>query len=139
MHSQSLLFRFPASLQYLTALRHVVQAFCTDLLGSTASDEQLYQLQLAVSELVTNIILHAYRNRGQGDVEMRANGQDRTVTLDYYDTGEPYHAGTQPEPQPDALEENGYGSFIIQQCVDLVAYDRSADGCNHWRLEKRFA
>lgn len=40
-------------------------------------------------------------------------------------------------PELERLAEGGYGSFIIQQCVDVVTYERDAER-NHWRLEKQF-
>ena len=137
MPTRELLFRFPASLQYLPAVRHAVQAFCVDSLESEAFEEQVYQLQLAVSELATNIITHAYRDRPPGTVELRAQGVGGMVTLDFYDSGKAYQVKTPTLPDHDRLAEGGYGSFIIEQSVDRVAYDR-ADERNHWRLEKQF-
>lgn len=137
MPTRELIFRFPASLQYLTAVRHAVQAFCVDVLESEEFEEQVYQLQLAVSELATNIIRHAYRDRETGAVEMRGQGGDDRVTLDFFDTGKAYEPKTPQLPDLEHLAEGGYGSFIIQQSVDRVAYDR-ADERNHWRLEKQF-
>lgn len=137
MPTRELIFRFPASLQYLTALRDAVHAFCVDVLASEAYEEQVYQLQLAVSELATNIIRHAYDDREAGTVEMRGQGDGNVVTLDFYDTGKAYDPKTPRLPDLEHLAEGGYGSFIIQQSVDRVAYDR-ADARNHWRLEKRF-
>ncbi|HEY8292738.1 MAG TPA: ATP-binding protein [Thermomicrobiales bacterium] len=137
MPTRELLFRFPASSQYLTAVRHAVHAFCVDFLESEAFEEQVYQVQLAVSELATNIITHAYRDRSPGTVELRAQGISSTVTLDFYDDGAAYPMKTPTLPDLEQLAEGGYGSYIIEQCVDHVAYDR-ADERNHWRLEKQF-
>ncbi len=137
MPARELIFTFPASLQYLTALRHAVHAFCVDVLDSEAFEEQVYQVQLAVSELATNIITHAYRDREPGSVEIRGQGADNVVTLEFFDTGKAYKPKTPKLPNLEDLAEGGYGSFIIQQCVDRVTYDR-ADGRNHWRLEKQF-
>ncbi|HEY8293586.1 MAG TPA: ATP-binding protein [Thermomicrobiales bacterium] len=137
MPTRELLFRFPASLQYLTAVRHAVHAFCVDSLASEAFEEQVYQVQLAVSELATNIITHAYRDRPPGTVELRAQGVGNRVTLDFYDSGKAYQMKPATLPDLERLAEGGYGSYIIEQCVDHVAYDRT-DGRNHWRLEKQF-
>lgn len=131
-------FQFPASLNYLTALRHAVQAFCTDVLAPETFEEQVYQVQLAVSELTTNIIVHANKRNAEATVIAEGTGEDSTVTLDFYDWGAAYEMKTPALPDPDALAEGGYGSFIIQQCVDTVSYERDADGRNHWRLEKSF-
>lgn len=131
-------FAFPASLRYLTALRNAVQAFCTQVLEPETHDEQAYQLLLAVSELATNIIVHANKGIPDGTVQVRGHGGARMVTLDFYDHGHAYPERTPSLPEPDSLAEGGYGSFIIQQCVDAVTYTREADGRNHWRLEKTF-
>jgi anti-sigma regulatory factor (Ser/Thr protein kinase) len=138
MPTRDLSFRFPASLVYLTPLRQLVEAFCTDVLQSETHAEQIYQLQLAVSELATNIIRHAYRDVEAGAIEMSAVGADTLVTLDFLDTGKPYTMTTPKLPDVDRLAEGGYGSFIIQQCVDRVTYDRDDAVHNHWHLEKQF-
>jgi anti-sigma regulatory factor (Ser/Thr protein kinase) len=138
MPSRQFTFRFPASLHYLTALRHAVEAFCTDILEPETREEQVYQVQLAVSELTTNIIVHANKRNAAAVVEVAGQGNEQAVTLDFYDWGVEYAMKTPTLPDPDSLAEGGYGSFIIQQCVDSVAYERDGDGRNHWRLEKTF-
>lgn len=137
MPTREMTFRFPATLHYLTALRHAVHAFCVDLLESEAYEEQVYQLQLAVSELATNIMTHAYDDCPPGAIELRAAGSDGAVTLEFFDSGKEYAMKTPTLPQLERLAEGGYGAFIIQQSVDRVIYER-ADERNHWRLEKRF-
>ncbi|MCA1666070.1 MAG: ATP-binding protein [Thermomicrobia bacterium] len=137
MPTRTLTFRFPASLQYLAAVRDTVHAFCMDVLASEAYEAQVYQVQLAVSELATNIITHAYRDQPPGMIELRAEGGDGAVTLDFFDCGAAYQPKTPALPALERLAEGGYGSFIIQQSVDRVAYDRQ-DARNHWQLEKRF-
>ncbi len=137
MPIRELTYRFPASLQYLTAVRDTVHAFCVDVLESEAYEEQVYQLQLAVSELATNIIRHAYGGQEIGAVELRAHGDGSAVTLDFYDTGKTFERKTPTLPDLDSLAEGGYGSYIIQQSVDQVTYERACDR-NHWRLEKQF-
>jgi anti-sigma regulatory factor (Ser/Thr protein kinase) len=138
MPTRQFSFRFPASLGYLTALRHAVQAFCTDVPASQTPEEQVYQMQLAVSELTTNIIVHANKRNPDAVVAVEGTGVDGVVTLDFYDWGVPYEMKAPALPDPENLAEGGYGSFIIQQCVDTVSYERDADGRNHWRLEKAF-
>lgn len=137
MPSREMMYRFPASLQYLTSVREAVRAFCVDLLGSDVFDAQVYQLQLAVSELATNIIRHAYRGHETGRVELRAHGEGRNVALDFFDTGTAFERKSPTLPPLERLAEGGYGSFIIQESVDRVSYDRAGDR-NHWRLEKQF-
>lgn len=139
MPNRDLCFRFPASLQYLTPLRQTVEAFCTDVLESETQGEKIHQLQLAITELATNIIRHAYAEMPGGMIELRAAGTDAHVTLDFFDTGKPYDVMPPKLPELETLAEGGYGSFIIQQCVDTVTYTREDERQNHWRLEKYFS
>lgn len=139
MTTQSLLMRFPASLQYLTVLRQAIHAFCIELLHGDANEAQVYQLQLAVSELVTNIIVHAYRDVTPGEIEMRVEGSDGLVTLDFSDTGKVHIPSPATLPDSEDLAEGGYGAFLIAQCVDRVFYHREDDHRNHWHLEKQLS
>src|SRR3954452_491716 len=129
--------RFPASLHYLTPLRHFVQAFCVDALETEAWEEQVYQLQLAVSELATNIIRHAYRDLPPESVEVAGMGDTSQVILEFWDTGSAFVRPPPALPELVKLAEGGYGSYLIQQCVDDVRYERDGER-NYWRLEKRF-
>lgn len=138
MPNRDLCFRFPASLQYLTPLRQTVEAFCADVLESETQGEKIYQLQLAVTELATNIIRHAYADMSAGMIALRAVGEGGRVTLDFSDTGKPYAVMPPKLPELETLAEGGYGSFIIQQCVDIVTYTREDGQRNHWHLEKYF-
>jgi anti-sigma regulatory factor (Ser/Thr protein kinase) len=138
MPSRQFTFRFPASLVYLTALRQIVEAFCTEMLESEPREEQIYQMQLAVSELTTNIIVHANKRNADAVVEVVGQSGDGNLALDFYDWGVAYAMKTPTLPDPESLAEGGYGSYIIQQCVDSVSYERDGDGRNHWRLEKAF-
>ncbi len=138
MAARELCCRIPAALTYLAPLRQLVEAFCTDVLQPDHDEEQVYQVLLAVSELTTNIIRHAYRETADGAIEVRAASKDHAITLDFFDAGIPYTPGTPTLPDADHLAEGGYGAYIIQQCVDRVTYDRDDAVHNHWRLEKHF-
>ena len=139
MPARDLHCQFPASLQYLTAVRQFVAAFCTDVLETEAYAEQVYQVQLAVSELATNIIVHAYRDMKEGVIDLHLAGANRSMTLDFFDSGKTYARSTTPTlPATDSLAEGGYGSYIIQQCIDRVTYEQDPSGRNHWHFEKQF-
>jgi anti-sigma regulatory factor (Ser/Thr protein kinase) len=138
MPTRQLFMRFPASLRYLNPLRQTVEAFCADVIAPETHAEQVYQVLLAVSELATNIIVHANNRDGAASVEVALAGDNGAVALDFYDWGREYVEKTPSLPDPESLAEGGYGSFIIQQCVDRVSYERDGDGRNHWHLEKAF-
>lgn len=123
----------PAALAFLPLLRQSVTTLCEPVMGDT----EMYQVQLAVSELATNIVVHAYRGMVDGTITFEAVLEEDRVVLDLFDTGVTFAAVEPLAPDVDALLEGGYGLFIIQQTMDVMAHSRGADERNHWHLEKR--
>ena len=64
--------------------RSAVAAFAASL---NPTLDELSDLRTAVSEAVTNAILHGYDNRPEGRVFLRCEKQDRTITVTVRDTG----------------------------------------------------
>lgn len=132
---ESVFVRCPARLPFLPMLRQAVAELCV----SDRREAEMYQVQLAVSELVTNIVTHAYSDGGSGTIEFTARCEEGRVLVDLYDTGQPFVAPTPQESRErDALTEGGYGLFIIAQTMDVVTHVREADDRNHWHMEKHF-
>jgi serine phosphatase RsbU (regulator of sigma subunit)/anti-sigma regulatory factor (Ser/Thr protein kinase) len=100
----------------------------------------LTELELAVSEIVTNIIVHAYREqpypaRLQGRIAVSA---DR-VQIDLIDTGLDFDPASVSTPPFSAADPptSGYGLVLARQLLDVCQYTRLPGGRNHWHLEKR--
>jgi len=125
----------PADLAFLALLRQSIDALCE----SVMPDLDMYQLQLAVSELVAIIVIHAYQGVIGGKIEFRIALGESVVMLDLFDSGAAYEATEPRLPPSDALLEGGYGLFLMQQSLDVMQYSRGADQRNHWHLEKRLA
>lgn len=140
MSSDAVFVRCPARLIFVGLIRQAVTTLCADGSGGSApGDTEVYQVQLAVSELVTNIVTHGYDGGESGDIEFAATWDTRRVVVDVYDTGQPFTAPNAAAlPDPDALQEGGYGLFLIAQTMDVVTHARGADNRNHWHLEKQF-
>lgn len=140
MSDETVFVRCPARLAFVAVLRQVVATVCMDETPET----ELYQVQLAVSELVTNIVTHAYDHVANGTIEFAATRTLDRVTIDVYDTGQPVSVFSTADaipnapPDPDDLLEGGYGLFIIGQTMDVMTHTREADARNHWHLEKQF-
>jgi anti-anti-sigma factor len=97
----------PAEPESLAALRRSVDQWAT---ASGASDEETYDLVVAVGEAVTNVIEHAYTsNEGQVEVEASTcQGLAQIVVRD---------RGRWRAPRPD---EGGRGLLLMQGLVDDV-------------------
>lgn len=88
-----------------------------------------YHLRLAVDEIATNIIVHAYAEAGlQGALELEADIDDRTLTLSIEDTGTAFDPYQAPIPDLDLpLEQRptgGLGVYLAIRSVDEFQYER---------------
>jgi serine/threonine-protein kinase RsbW/stage II sporulation protein AB (anti-sigma F factor) len=94
-------------------------------------DQRLGDIRLAVSEAVTNAVLHAYRDRPPGEIRVQAAVQDdgslRIVVED---------DGFGPLPRPDS-PGLGLGLPTIASVADAV--ELSAGAAAGARLSMRFA
>lgn len=118
--------------------RNTVSAFC---LALDPSVEELNDVKTAVSEAVTNSIVHGYENRKTEIIEITAKCEKSSVEILIVDHGvgipdvkramEPFFT-TKPNE-----ERSGMGFTIMQTFMDEVAVD-SKDGETRVKLLKRF-
>ena len=78
---------------------------------------------VCVSEAVTNVVLHAYRDQGdRGEVELEADKPDGYLCLYVRDRGR----GLRPRPDSPGA---GFGlSLITQLASELIVHTGSSDG-----------
>lgn len=97
----------------------------------------LEEWELAVSEIATNIVLHAYKNNPQhGRIQGRLSLWPDRVRLDLIDSGLEFVDKPPHVFSPENPPEGGYGLIIARQLLDVCEYTRLPEGRNHWRLEK---
>jgi PAS domain S-box-containing protein len=96
-----------------------------------------YAMELALSEIITNIAKHAYGEKHgelRGEILLQENG----VILDLYDDGHSFDPAALPEIDFDEAHTGGYGMHIVGQVMDEVDYSAGGKkGVNHWRLVKK--
>jgi serine/threonine-protein kinase RsbW len=102
-----------------------------------------YNVKLAVHEICTNIVEHAYEFEQDAQINIWISIEKRpsvwlTVTL--CDSGRPFHnqaeARSEPSSELDDHGDGGYGLFLANALMNSVEY-RRIDGQNVWRLEKQ--
>lgn len=133
-------FSYPADIQHLNNISKEIINTCRQLpaLASVSSaDDFIYLIELAISEICTNIIKHAYyASEGNitGSITLLNNG----VQLDFYDQGASFDPTSIPRPSTDPykLVEGGYGLHIVRQIMDVVSYEQTPGQGNHWHLIK---
>jgi len=119
----------PATLDSLGAIAEYVMAAA----ASAGLDKRAsYRLRLAVDEIATNIIVHGHTKAGlQGALELRADIDDRTLTLAIEDTGIAYDPRQAPVPDTSLpLEQRpigGLGVYLAMKSVDEFLYERVGD------------
>jgi len=127
-----------ASLDNLDRIRSFIAETASELGADSSS---ISDLQLAVDEAVTNIVMHGYRNStGEVEVELTCEAdiiivriRDNAPVFDLSDTAVP-DLNTSP------LEKDtpgGYGVFLIQHMVDMAENQILDDGRNELILHKR--
>lgn len=126
--------RFPADLQWLKEARAWgrEQAAAAGFAGRA-----LGEVELALTEAVSNVIRHGYRSDPAGVLEVQAEIDDSTLTLRIVDhapafdptVGEPVHLS-----EPKA---GGYGLYLIETVMDEVTWRRRTDGANELRLARK--
>ncbi len=110
----------------------------TPLVGRAAQpygESFAYAVELAASEIVSNIIEHAYRatsGRICGTLHLLS---DR-LQLDLYDDGAAFDLDALAPPAPGEIREGGYGLFIARKVLDELSYTAHTARGNHWKLVK---
>ena len=119
-------------LESLSAIaQYVMAAAKTAGLDKKAS----YKLRLAVDEIATNIITHGYEEAGlEGEVQLQAKIDDKTLTLWIEDTGEAYDPTKKKTVAEEMLNRpleerpiGGLGVYLAIEGVDKFIYERVGD------------
>ena len=99
-------FSYPADIQYLTNISQEITAACRQLPAlalSSNADDFIYLLELAISEICTNVIKHAYAEI-DGDITGCITLLDNGVQLDFFDQGVSFDPNTIPQPSSDPYQ-----------------------------------
>ena len=104
--------------------RVAATAFITPL---DPSVEEVSDIKTAVSEAVTNAIIHGYPGEGAGQVRMDISSQDRTVIIEISDDGVGI-ADIDTARMPlfttkEELERSGLGFTVMESFMDCVVVE----------------
>ena len=103
--------------------RNVVSCFALSLNPSLA---ELTEIKTAVSEAVTNAIVHAY-NHSAGEITLEAEIKDNTIHINIFDNGkgiENVDKALEPFYTTNAEDErSGMGFTIMQSFMDKVVVE----------------
>ncbi|MDZ7773736.1 MAG: ATP-binding protein [Balneolaceae bacterium] len=89
-------------------------------------NDEFARIMLALSEAVTNAIVHGNREDPGKSVTVRSAMEDGRLRLSVQDEGEGFEPGKLPDPlqEENLLKEGGRGVYLIEQYCDAVNYSR---------------
>lgn len=128
-------FTIGACLNQLEALDDKLEEFLQQAQDMPEPDYARYAIKLAVHELVTNIIRHAYAYRIDGKIDFQLSLSQGEFSAMLCDCGRQFIPQDVADPDLENGQEGGYGIFLIEQLMDQVTYRRIADE-NRWHLVK---
>lgn len=137
MHEGSITVRLPADLREVDRLNRVIRQF-GDL--HEVPSRVLYAVNLALDEVVTNVVRHGFENAKDQEVVARVTAASGEVTTEVSDAGRAFNPLDVPAPNLDApLSERtlgGLGIHLVRNLMDAVEYRRE-DGKNVLTMRKR--
>jgi serine/threonine-protein kinase RsbW len=112
--------RFPAALAYRPVAIALVSALVQQVEG--ADRDFRNEIVTAFGEAFNNIVIHGYRGRSDGMLEVEAEMTADRMTLRLVDTGQNVDFNDVEPPDLDSMPESGMGVFMIHSLVDDVQY-----------------
>jgi hypothetical protein len=92
----------------------------------------------AFAEIFNNVVIHAYKRRGGGVIDIAITPGDRELTIELTDHGAPFDldevAPLPSELDESTLPEGGMGIHIAKTMLDEMTYQPGPP--NLWRLRK---
>ncbi|MEX0779497.1 MAG: ATP-binding protein [Balneolales bacterium] len=92
-------------------------------------EEKAASVSLALSEAVTNAILHGNKENVEKKVEIQTSLQDNKLHITVEDEGEGFTPTELPNPtaEENLLNTSGRGVFLINQVCDDVKYSKKGN------------
>jgi anti-sigma regulatory factor (Ser/Thr protein kinase) len=102
--------KLPARAENVAVIRHAFGGFAEAL---SVDEQTLADIKLAVTEACTNVVIHAYEDSEEGDLEVDASIADRRLTVVIRDNGR----GIVPRPDSPGL---GLGLPLIATLAETL-------------------
>jgi sigma-B regulation protein RsbU (phosphoserine phosphatase) len=109
--------------QELQKIRLFISEYCQTIENKINSQHYIWQVETAITELISNIIKYAYMEEDQHDIEIHVESDAFQMTMTVYHWGKHFpHPPTNPIPPVEDYPEGGYGLYIIDSYMDTCEY-----------------
>ncbi|HEX4364395.1 MAG TPA: ATP-binding protein [Solirubrobacteraceae bacterium] len=116
--------KLPARAENVAVVRHAFGGFAEVL---SVDEQTLADIKLAVTEACTNVVIHAYDEGEEGDLEIDATIDDQRLTVVIRDHGR----GIMPRPDSPGL---GLGLPLIATLAETLELGTDADDQTEVRM-----
>lgn len=130
--------KFNSNLAQLDAVREWVREACSKAPGD--KERLSTELQLAMDEIFTNIVLHSYNNEKGFPICLKVEINDDHLLLEVFDRGDSFSPDVLPSLNLYGDSDHGYGWFLIKKIMDEIVYipKLCKKGWNRLCLKKRY-
>lgn len=135
--NEQLRLRIDNRLPELDRLRDEVEGF---LSRCGVGGRESFHIQLALDELVTNVINYAYEVQGGHGIDLTLTSAPGLVDMVLEDGGKPFNPLLAPEPDvcvpAESRRVGGLGIHFVRKVMDELYYERT-DGRNILHIRKK--
>ncbi|MCE5313509.1 MAG: ATP-binding protein [Armatimonadota bacterium] len=124
METKSLEFKIPADTRYVSIVRHGVRSLAESV-GFVG--EEITDMEVAVSEAVTNSVTHGSPNADMAVVVVRCHASGECLVVEVEDESRAESIPT-PSIMADLRDEHGRGLEIMRTLVDVLEDSRTEHG-----------
>ena len=133
-HQDSL--EITSDLKELPRVRAFLREVCRRNFNLEAMAEDMSRLELAVTEAVSNIMVHAYQRQNDRTIRIKTDLFINRLLIRIYHRGQSFDPERVEKTSLDTPRENRMGLHIIRECVDQVRYFVAEHGENCVQLVK---
>jgi len=104
------------------------------------TEDQVFQIQLAVDEACTNSMVHAYQGDDAGEVRVCCYSEGQDFVIEVVDQGQVFDPKAVPEPDLNSRLEDrdvgGLGLYFMRKLMDSVSFATPEGGGNQVVMRK---
>lgn len=93
-------------------------------------------LLVAVGEICSNSIKHAYAGVGGKPIHVSVRGNPDRLVIEVRDFGRKFDPDAYRPPDLEVLPESGFGLYLARQFVDEFSFDVTQEQGTRWTLVK---
>jgi anti-sigma regulatory factor (Ser/Thr protein kinase) len=131
--------QYDGDLRHLASMRAFLHEVCRECWQGEPADKNLIlRLELALTEAVSNIILHSFQGQQHQSITLTVEVHDDRVGVTLQHPGMPFDPQSAAAPAFDGSRESGFGLYLIRKCVDEMHYGQDDQGrCVVHLVQKR--